>query len=116
MSAVDLFDALTASLYADCGGVPLIERALSERRLRAVLGDDAVVVAARIDGAWGTVMTTKNIFSGLWGKPPVQVSATAAASWVACALADGRFLAGDTVTAASGLLALADVQAGGAAA
>lgn len=109
-AAVTTFDALISSLDADVGGISFLERALRERRVRKLLGEKAAIVSLKIDGSWATHVVRKNFLSGLFGRLPVQVSATVGASWAAYDFEDGRLLGGGIETSRSELTDIADVK------
>jgi hypothetical protein len=97
-SAISLFDALTADVCADAGGMPLFERATREATLLDLLGNSAMFLSLKMDGAWGTHFSRTNLFTGFFNYVPVKISATTAASWAAVRMATGILLKSGLVT------------------
>lgn len=108
-ASVALYDALFVSLSTDAGGMPFLDRALRERVLSKRL-DGAAVVSLKVGGSWATHIVRKSLFSGLFGRLPVQVSATVGVSWAAYEFVTGEFLGGGVETARSELVDLATIK------
>jgi hypothetical protein len=108
-AAVALNDGLIAMLYADSAGIPFIERALREQRLRALM-KDGLVVSVKLDGAWGSSLGWSNFLSNIGSKPPVRVGATLGASWAVYDPADGRLLGSGIATEKTLLFNLWDIN------